>query len=816
MANPKKVRPQGLTDQQWRRQQILDTYGPEGTIVAGEPEPAPAPEGNAPEQGKKASKKTELLYFEPKAAEEYNSIKLPVPEGLTPITVALVAMGAGMDSERYDLSKTLTSSSTGGTYNVNFNQAYHYMNICYGEKRVRGYSDIMLDSRKQAKHALEEYAKGNHDLVNKYLRIVAKHAKESGLGHVDVNGGNNLEKPAHEMRVLVNELINSKEPDLSDVFTEKDRIISNSTVISVKATDDSKIIENKLKTAPPAAGSDERKRLVEDMMFDKMLAYTHYYGIDVSQIINDVNENEANKYLDSLSVPHEPTDSMPGIFNHAGFVTKDNEEKSLYSSAGQVLLAELSIAMEKSYVSPIDVALYEENGKQKLKDKFMPFIRELPEFKAAVDAKNADEMKKAVENINRLKLDVLKDKVNLDETKANELTQNDTLYKDTVANAHKTYSKAVCRMNSNYFADRIKKLEDDKKDAGIGEVENKCYNELKALYAQLKEFNDNYDHTKGPIANDPEYKKLFDKEKRLGKEYDRKMANKQKLGEQLELLNSEPKNVFQLGHQDSDEIVQLRAKVYKIKSISTNFDITKGSLNDDPEYQKALLEAYKASIAYQKKVAKSNYGKKGWEPSPDMGKDRYRGALEIERLALEAAPELIVSEMSLQEQREQIESTNNKKDFDNIYKDTLKSINDSVNLSSRRDSLVDDEDIFQKEIVPQFAKLIALKTVNKQYEDLIARGYIREINNSSLFNSEVKQYAEQIMERDDFKRMMDDNSLDDLITAATVKSGKGLMSKLGDAHVKVGNEKAIAKVNERKNKAAELDAQKAPAQPALN
>ena len=53
-------------------------------------------------------------------------------------------------------------------------------------------------------------------------------------------------------------------------------------------------------------------------------------------------------------------------------------------------------AIQNTYVSPIDTLLYEDNGKQKVKDLFIEHIRELPEYKALVEAKTTKEMEEGI------------------------------------------------------------------------------------------------------------------------------------------------------------------------------------------------------------------------------------------------------------------------------------------------------------------------------------------------------------------------------------------------------------------------------------
>ena len=794
---PKKERTENMTDRDWRKQQILNTFGPEGVIDAGEP-----------------GEDIGIHDFDPDVAKEYNSITLPVPEGLTPDIVALVAMGAGMDKERYDFKKKRTLSTTGEDTET-FNQGYLYMNICAGEKRVRGFSDIMVDSRKQAKIALENYAKGDHTLVNKYLRNIAEQAKKSNLGEVELNGFSDCTSPAHEMRVIVNDMIKNPELGVDKLFSENKKMQFNNSSIKILSIDEGNEIKNRLLKNPPEAGSEERKKLVEDMIFDKMLSTASSYGLDIGTLVQDTIKNIANEYKDSISAPlGKYEDDVADYFTHEGSrlrMEKDPElkkEGKVYIDGSTGHYEPTLNAIQNTYVSPIDTLLYEDNGKQKVKDLFIEHIRELPEYKALVEAKTTKEMEKGINKAESLRLEDLSDKVQLDTEMSKSLMENAPLYIENKKNAGINVSKAVCLKNSKFFTEKLIKINNAQAELKEGEFEDEYAAELRPKFETLIKLNDEYDHNKGPIANDPEYKKLADETMALSNTYDKKLATIDPIKDSIKLLNSQPKSIFQSGHQDSTEIIALREKTMKLKELADNFDYKNGgNINDDPAYQEAALEVFKASVAYRKKVAKDNINKKGWEPSSDMGKDRYKGAFDMQNLAKSIAPELIEKYMTAEFQRDSIErNADNKKDFDNLYKNTLDSLKQTAPMPIGDHTYAENAmaGMFaQNKAASSIARLIAIKTINNKYEQMIKNGEIKKIENTSKFNQNIVDCTKNILNREDFKRMMKDNSVEDLINAASVKNGKGLMTKLGEAHIKVGNEKALAQVKAKKQPAAE-------------
>ena len=132
------------------------------------------------------------------------------------------------------------------------------MNIACDDGRVRGFSDILIDSRKEAQKALIEYQNGNPTLVQKHLKTLVAHAKTANLDHAVINS-HNITSPAQEMRSLVGKVINDSRFDFSDTVTERDKIMFNSMAIKMNAADKGNETIKRFLTDPPEAGSEERK-----------------------------------------------------------------------------------------------------------------------------------------------------------------------------------------------------------------------------------------------------------------------------------------------------------------------------------------------------------------------------------------------------------------------------------------------------------------------------------------------------------------------------------------------------------------------------
>lgn len=781
--------PQISAASQKRKNKILNVYGPKGQVVVG--------------------KADNYKHVEPNAANEYNSIELPVPEGLTPEIVAMVAMGAAMDTEKYDYSKNLTDSSAGGDRTL-FNQAFHYTNITTSDERSRGFSEILVDSRKEAKKALIAYQNGDKSLVNKHLKTLADHAKKNQLDHISLKDHHNdKDECSYEVKIILGDMLNNPNIDFASNFNETEKMKLKSAGEQIRAYDEFAPVEDKLLSDnPPPANSEERKKAADDFLFGRILSNTEYYDFNSTDTVFNDTHDIGKKYADSYAPGVKKGGRLVDTLHHVGESSKDPVEKKLCKDASVDSFMDSINALENNYVSPLDT--YYINGTtEELKEKYLPLLRELPEYKQIVEAKDNKELSKAIDNAKNISFEIFKDTMPLDTALSDQLTKSSNAYKEQMEKVERDMSHAVCFENAKYFGEKIKEL-----DADTTPELDKTRALLKAVYTDLKQLNEEYDYTKGPIINSTGYIEKIDNAKNISAVYDANLKAINSFKENIELLNSTPKSIFQSGHQDSDEIRTLREKMLDLKEIYCNFDHLSGNINDDPEYQQAAYEAYKASIAYQKKVAKGNLNKKGWEPSSDMGKDRYKGALAIEKLAMSIAPDFIVEQLNAEAKSEEIQSINNKNDFDNKYKEIAEKLSKhkQIRQTDKKPSAL-EEFAAKDSISRDIAKLIAIKVVNNLYEKDIKVGNIKKIENSSKFSMEVQTHMNDIIKRDDFQRMMQDNSVDDLINAATVKNGKGLMAKLGEAHIKVGKEKALEKIREKK--ANDLQMDKAPAQPKL-
>lgn len=239
-------------------------------------------------------------------------------------------------------------------------------------------------------------------------------------------------------------------------------------------------------------------------------------------------------------------------------------------------------------------------------------------------------------------------------------------------------------------------------------------------------------------------------------------------------------------HTDTPEFIAMRDSMAVL-----NFYVSKdkNDLKNSEDFKKALLETYKASNQYR--VKKLEQAKKpldsDWHPTSPMGEARWNGALALEALAIKYIPEMV------NKYHEEAEKVAYNKGFvkdrkieDKVmekYSSELNALDRSaerVRRMSLAESADDAKGQDKENIKHQIAKLIAIKSVDRMYQANAEAGIQEEFDNAQ-FVSDVDETTNNIENRADFKRMMQNNTAEQLITAAKQGGGKGLMIKLSDA-----------------------------------
>lgn len=262
---------------------------------------------------------------------------------------------------------------------------------------------------------------------------------------------------------------------------------------------------------------------------------------------------------------------------------------------------------------------------------------------------------------------------------------------------------------------------------------------------------------------------------------------------------------YQRGHQDSGEITTLKEKAAAVITTVNNTQDTHDNLMENELFKRQLFEAYTAAEAYKraKRVeAKKDPYDKSYTPGSTMGQARWRAADTIIDLAKTYIGDTIAEYETLKEKMNVTNETKPEntvvqqkinKEYDKVKQDILK-----INVRDSRRSFINDNEKEKasdnKILVNKTAAVLALHMVSSLYQTNAQAGVIDDFDKEEFSNNVLFAKGEMQI-RDDFKRMMDTNTPDEIITAATTNGGKPLIDKLAAAKKALAAEAQLANAN---------------------
>lgn len=295
--------------------------------------------------------------FPPEERKEIENMTVDLPEGITEEEFAMAVMGAMSDDER--MNDRLTSSSKYGS-DYDFNHVYMTDNMVKegGDDRFNGFEKVMVDARKKAIEAVEDFKNGNKEKIhyyhNKFIDGMTTVIGKQGNEEKDVQrtdlyslemAGKLLEKPEFKDRLKEGAVTN-----LSN-FSK----IQNITVDNLKRKNE--FLEN-----IPEKGTKER----EDKLVDIVLS---------SYILNH-NVKKAKDAKDALVSEFRNKAVEWGHKSGGTFTTGNTDPEATV----------LSEKVAKNTVDGIEMMLASEDGYNKIKELYGDAIKNSPLFTMLKDA----------------------------------------------------------------------------------------------------------------------------------------------------------------------------------------------------------------------------------------------------------------------------------------------------------------------------------------------------------------------------------------------------------------------------------------------
>ena len=260
-------------------------------------------------------------------------------------------------------------------------------------------------------------------------------------------------------------------------------------------------------------------------------------------------------------------------------------------------------------------------------------------------------------------------------------------------------------------------------------------------------------------------------------------------------------SLFQRGHRDSGEITALKDRAAEIIDTVNG---AQGDLRENEQFKKQLFEAYKAADKYKmtKRIeAKKDPYDKTYTPGSDMGKARWRAADIIIDLAKKYIGDTVSEYENFREEMnvthevtpvDAVVQKNIDAEYEKVKKDLLK-----INVSKNNVLRIDfdfEKASDNKTLVDKTARILSLHMVNSLYQTNAQAG-VKNGFDKDEFLADVVFAKGEIENREDFKRMMDTNSPEDIVAAATANGGKLLIDKLAAAKKAIEAEAQFAQAD---------------------
>ena len=718
---------------QKRVDQILARFGPNGKISAtlnGEPD------------GKRT--------YTDEAVEKYNGITLPVPESLTPEMVSIIAMGIAMDNKRFDFSKQNMGNGVGDD-RVDFNRQYLYMNILGGDERTLDFSDIVAESRKVTKDALEAYQQGDLKPVQRAVTSFSEVVKNALLSPFAASTEKLFLGEKQFFQILM-QMERIPELKVREQFTETQWGMVQSHAAQIESADIfyQKSLDMMHKT--PEAESKERKEMAFDLLLNAvtMKANPATWKSEASQL----NKEMLNAFLLELNLPVSNDDLLSEIG------IKDTD---LYTKLTGGLTAKLDPLEEKTKISPMQGILSETDGKEKLRTVLKNAIEKSELYQNLVKETNPDKLIKCIEQAKETDIRTYSD-VQLDDTKAQKMR--------------------------NEISEQSVQLRKEKTEEWKKEIEAS-----KAAIISIH---------KEAMEKKEEKRQKEEKQQKEAKFQEEKQGIAQKLGELSVKLNASTRIPF---HSDSAEIIALRQQAEKLQTImdaQTNSD----AFHNDPKVKRELFESYMASRRYLS-AKRADAGVKetdnAWRPSTSGGKKRFEAALEIEEFAKQYLGMEEIRRMAEQDEKEieQKRLDDRKEELLNgnalkgsVIEGLIKSAKNNFEYL-RQDSAVrkDCESLKEKEDNKEIRDKYQIdkRVANLIATYIVADAYERDTNKKKkspdkskmdeemkAFNANKKKVIVEMLERPEFKAFMASVKLKDLIDWDAKQIMMGIAAKKAD------------------------------------
>lgn len=292
--------------------------------------------------------------------EEYNDIKLPVPEGLDEDTVTAIMIGSLMRPDR--LGKELSGSTPEGNI-VTMNWVHIMESIPINDGRAVGFGPVMVQAKREAKAALEKYqTTGDATDIKNMLQTFL-----DGCAVCSEGLTTKAFASQNAMELLADKIVQDNKfglKPMSNGVTDPTAMRFANYNKSLKARIEAAKTSQKLEADFDKLSKQEKTQLIEDMLFNNYIAYMPERG-DIQRVRAAINyQVEAGRKI-GIDDPDRIPDSSKNINN---------------------VVKEIIDTLRKYTVSDYDVIMSQPDGKERIRNLYMDEIRKTDNYKRLVES----------------------------------------------------------------------------------------------------------------------------------------------------------------------------------------------------------------------------------------------------------------------------------------------------------------------------------------------------------------------------------------------------------------------------------------------
>ena len=309
-------------------------------------------------------------------AEQYDSLEIVVPKGLDEDLVTAIVIGAALKKDRLDQNLTGIAEET-PEKTIAKNQRHLIDNVAGGDPQDKKFVPVLITARKEAKEAIEAYAKGDPKAVNELLGIFTDYCADNVKR---ISGpGEELDR-TQKAFYLGQTVLNKKAPGI-EIPEGNSSQVEKATLNSYSKQIDARFLseQNKdiLTRNYATMDNDQAKEmLVEDMLF-------YRYVSNMKDALKKSRRKATKKFVEDK-------------ISHFGIGPKNPEMAQM-----QELLADQKEEhieeVEGFSISDFDAILAKADGMSRLKQYYGDAIRQTEGYHKILEAKSDEELKKALE-----------------------------------------------------------------------------------------------------------------------------------------------------------------------------------------------------------------------------------------------------------------------------------------------------------------------------------------------------------------------------------------------------------------------------------